>query len=66
METELIGISQNIAQIPENVETELDRRLFHLKTLYDVSREGTMGSLKALSLRMMSGLQQMTGSSQSG
>jgi K+-sensing histidine kinase KdpD len=39
METELIGISQNIAQIPENVPTELDRRLFHLKTLYDVSRE---------------------------
>lgn len=28
-----------IAQLPENVQAELDRRLFHLKTLYDVSRE---------------------------
>jgi len=27
------------AQLPEKVQTELDRRLFHLKTLYDVSRE---------------------------
>jgi signal transduction histidine kinase len=28
-----------LARLPEKVQTELDRRLFHLKTLYDVSRE---------------------------
>jgi K+-sensing histidine kinase KdpD len=32
-------INSDSVQLPENVQAELDRRLFHLKTLYDVSRE---------------------------
>jgi signal transduction histidine kinase len=30
---------KNSTPLPESVQTELDRRLFHLQTLYDVSRE---------------------------